>query len=86
MKFAQLFKFPQGIVTTCILLSHPLGKVLDPSFKKINPLGRGYFVPGLVKLAQRFRRIRSLNFVNEFSVFRYHLPLEKGVTPHLKKI
>ena len=38
-----------------------------------------------LKLTQRFWRIRYLNFVNVFSLFRNHLPLEKGVALHLNK-
>ena len=38
------------------------------------------------KWAQWFWRRRFLNFVNVFSLFRYHLPLEKGGAIHLNKL
>ena len=37
------------------------------------------------KLAKWFWRRRFLNFVNIFSLFRYHLQLEKGGVLHLNK-
>ena len=38
------------------------------------------------KLALWFLRRRFLKFVNVFSLFRYYLPLEKGVALHLNKL
>ena len=38
-----------------------------------------------LKLAQWFWRRRFLNIVNEFSLFRNYLPLEKGMALHLNK-
>ena len=39
-----------------------------------------------LKLAQWFLRRKFLKFVNVFLLFRYYLPLEKGVAIHLNKI
>ena len=39
-----------------------------------------------LKLAQWLLRRRFLNFINVFSLFRYYLPLEKGVVLHLSKL
>ena len=39
-----------------------------------------------LKLAQWFLRRRFLNFVNVFSLFRYHLPLETNVALYFNKL
>ena len=38
-----------------------------------------------LKLAQWFLRTRFLKFVNVFSLFRYYLPLEKGLGPSFEQ-
>ena len=50
------------------------------------PFTQGCFVPVLLKLAQWFWRRRFLIWINVFSRFLNHLPLEKGVALHLNKL
>ena len=59
------------------LMIFHLNKTESPS-----PIVKGLCQDWL-KLAQWFLRKRFLNFVDEFSPFRYYLPLEKDGTLHL---
>ena len=63
----------------------PLEKGRDINFDKLkSPWPRDTFCQVWLKFAQWFWRRTILNFVNVFLLFRYHLPLEKGGTLHLK--
>ena len=50
------------------------------------PFTKNVLCQVLLKFAQWFLRRRFLNFVNVFSLFRDHLPLEKGVALHFDKL
>ena len=49
------------------------------------PFTQECFVPTLVEIGPAILENKILKFVNVFSLFRYYLPLEKGVALHLNK-
>ena len=82
---SKIFKFRQCILTISNYL--PLEKGWAFHLNKLeSPATKDALCQIWLKLAQWFWRIRFLNFVNVFSLFRNYPPLEKGRALHLNKL
>ena len=85
--FEKILKYFQYNFT--FLLLSPLGEGHDSAFEQTwIPPTKGCVVPSLVETGPVVldRRRRFLNNLDIILLFRYYLPLEKGVALHLKKL
>ena len=80
----KIIKFRQCIFTNSLLSLLEKGGALHLN-KLESPLLKDALYQVWLKLAQWIWRRRFFSFVNVFSLFRNHLPLEKGVALHLNK-
>ena len=65
----------------------PFEKGGAPSFEQNwFPFTQGCFVPSLVEIGSVVLEKKIFDFVNVFSLFRYYLPLKKGVVINFNKI
>ena len=81
----DIIKFLQCIFV--FFLFSPLGKEWGRSFEQTSiPLTQGWFEPNLIEVGHVSPEKKSLNFVNEFSLICYYLPLQQGIVLHLKTL